>query len=276
MFVAPAVGAVGADDAVAADGDVGSDEFAGDEVEEADVGDDEVGFGKAAPLGDAAGEGFGIGGGHGVFSGGQPAELRGFDAGREPGASGRRDPAGSCGRGCAFTYRCGPARRAERTAMKAADGFDFEALRALSGSDREASLARITAVAQLLDNAFLIPGLNRRIGLDAVIGLVPGIGDAVSAAISAYIVWEARRLGLPRWKIARMIGNVAVDTAIGIIPFAGDAFDMVFKANMRNLRIVEKHMKRGPREIDGVVVGKGRASSGREVVRSSVVVSRRS
>jgi hypothetical protein len=137
--------------------------------------------------------------------------------------------------------------------MKPYQDATFDVLRAL-GPSRADSIARITAVAQLLDNALLIPGLNRRVGLDALIGLVPGIGDAVSALLSAYIVWEARRLGLPRWKIARMIGNVAIDTAIGAIPFAGDAFDMVFKANMRNLRIVNQHLKRGPREIDGEVV----------------------
>ncbi len=139
--------------------------------------------------------------------------------------------------------------------MKAYGGATFDGLRGF-GPSRADSLARIAAMAQLLDNAFLIPGLNRRIGLDAVIGLVPGIGDAVSALLAGYIVWEARRLGLPRWKIARMIGNVAIDTAIGAIPFAGDAFDAVFKANMRNLRIVNEHLKRGPREIDGVVVRK--------------------
>lgn len=118
-------------------------------------------------------------------------------------------------------------------------------------------MARITLVARLMDSAVLIPGLNRRVGLDAMLGLVPGIGDAVSAAIASYIIWEARQLGLPRWKIARMIGNVAVDTAIGAIPFAGDLFDVFFKANMRNLRIIHDHLgtpKRGPKEIDGTAI----------------------
>jgi hypothetical protein len=118
-------------------------------------------------------------------------------------------------------------------------------------------MARITLVANLMDSAFLIPGLNRRVGLDAVLGLVPGIGDALSAAIASYIIWEARQLGLPRWKIARMIGNVAVDTTIGAIPFAGDVFDVVFKSNQRNLRIIHEHLgtpKRGPKEIDGTAV----------------------
>jgi Domain of unknown function (DUF4112) len=135
--------------------------------------------------------------------------------------------------------------------MKASHTAVFEALKA-SGPSRADSLARITALPKLLDSAFVIPGLNRRVGFDAIIGLIPGIGDAVSTLLASYIIWEARQLGLPRWKIARMIGNVAVDTAIGAIPVAGDAFDLFFKANERNLRIVHEHLKRRPKEIDGV------------------------
>jgi hypothetical protein len=137
--------------------------------------------------------------------------------------------------------------------MNAAHGAFFDAIKA-AGPTRADALARVTLVARLMDNAFLIPGLNRRIGLDAVIGLVPGVGDAVSAALASYIVWEAHQLGLPRWKIARMIGNVALDTALGAIPVAGDVFDVFFKANQRNLRIIENHLglaRRGPRQIDG-------------------------
>lgn len=140
--------------------------------------------------------------------------------------------------------------------MNAARSAVFDAIKT-AGPRREDAIARITLVANLMDSAFLVPGLNRRVGLDAVLGLVPGIGDAVSAAIASYIIWEARQLGLPRWKIARMIGNVAVDTAIGAIPFAGDVFDVVFKSNQRNLRIIHEHLgtpKRGPKEIDGTAV----------------------
>lgn len=140
--------------------------------------------------------------------------------------------------------------------MNAAYSAAFDAIKA-AGPRREDAIARVTMVAKLLDSAFLIPGLNRRVGLDAVLGLVPGIGDAVSAALASYIIWEARQLGLPRWKIARMVGNVAVDTAIGAIPFAGDVFDVFFKANQRNLRIIHEHLglpKRGPIEIDGTAV----------------------
>jgi len=136
--------------------------------------------------------------------------------------------------------------------MHASRTSAFEALKAV-GPTQADSLARITVLTKLLDSAFVIPGTNRRVGLDAVIGLVPGIGDAISTLLASYIIWEARQLGLPRWKIARMMGNVAVDTAIGAIPIAGDAFDLFFKANERNLRIIHDHIgkKHGPREIDG-------------------------
>jgi hypothetical protein len=128
----------------------------------------------------------------------------------------------------------------------------FETLKA-AGPSRADSMARMETLANLLDGAVVIPGTNQRIGLDALIGLVPGIGDLVSAALSSYIIWEARQLGLPRWKIARMIGNLAVDTAIGAIPVAGDVFDVFFRANKRNMRIVREHMERkhGPSQIDG-------------------------
>jgi hypothetical protein len=138
--------------------------------------------------------------------------------------------------------------------MNAAHGAFFDAVKK-AAPRREDAVARVTMVAKLLDSAFYVPGLNRRVGLDSVIGLVPGVGDAISAALASYIVWEARQLGLPRWKIARMIGNVAMDTAIGAIPIAGDMFDIFFKSNERNLRIIHEHLglpKRGPREIDGV------------------------
>ncbi|MBA1156143.1 DUF4112 domain-containing protein [Microvirga mediterraneensis] len=140
--------------------------------------------------------------------------------------------------------------------MNTARSAVFDALKT-AGPTQADAIARVTLVAKLLDNAVLIPGLNRRVGFDALIGLVPGIGDAVSAVLASYIIWEARQLGLPRWKIARMIGNVAFDTAIGAIPIAGDVFDVFFKANQRNLRIIHEHLgtpKRGPVEIDGTAV----------------------
>ena len=121
------------------------------------------------------------------------------------------------------------------------------------------AVRRITALAHLLDNAFVIPGTNRRIGLDAIIGLVPGIGDAVSAALSSYIIWEARQLGLPRWKIARMVGHMAVDGLVGAVPFVGDLFDAGYKANSRNVRIILDHLgvRATPQVIEGSAVRVG-------------------
>lgn len=116
-----------------------------------------------------------------------------------------------------------------------------------SGADpfsRRASLERLESLAQLLDTALVIPGTNFRFGADAIIGLVPGIGDAITTAISAYIVYEARRLGVPRHVLMRMIGNVALDGLVGAVPLVGDLFDTMWRANIRNVRLLRKHLER--------------------------------
>ena len=110
------------------------------------------------------------------------------------------------------------------------------------GSDPAAVRRRIEALEQLLERSFVVPGINRPVGLDAIVGLVPVLVDAITAAMGAYLVWEASNLGMPRWKIWRMAGNVAFDTALGAIPVAGDAFDFFFRSNSRNLRIVKRHL----------------------------------
>ncbi len=89
-----------------------------------------------------------------------------------------------------------------------------------------------------MDTAFVIPGINRRVGFDALIGLVPVIGDLAGMVISSFIVYEAKRLGAPRWLLARMGLNVAFDGLIGAVPVAGDLFDAAFKANRRNVRLL--------------------------------------
>ena len=110
--------------------------------------------------------------------------------------------------------------------------------------DTQASLARVDALARLMDSAVAIPGTSIRLGLDAIIGLVPVAGDVISSAVSTYIVWEARRLGVSRWTVARMLANTAVDTVIGAIPVFGDAFDVAFRGNMRNLALLRAHIAR--------------------------------
>jgi hypothetical protein len=110
----------------------------------------------------------------------------------------------------------------------------------------EESVARIEALARLMDGAFVLPGTNIRLGLDAIIGLVPVAGDLIGGLISSYLIWEARRLGAPKWLIARMMANVVLDTAVGAIPVLGDAFDVMFRANMKNMGLLRRHMaKRG-------------------------------
>ena len=109
---------------------------------------------------------------------------------------------------------------------------------------REQRLARLDALARLLDTAFVIPGTNIRYGLDGLIGLVPVLGDVITTALSLWIVREARELGAPWHVTARMVGNVALDGAIGLVPVLGDAFDVVFRANVRNLRLLRRWIDR--------------------------------
>ncbi|QAU45171.1 DUF4112 domain-containing protein [Bradyrhizobium guangzhouense] len=112
---------------------------------------------------------------------------------------------------------------------------------------REQRVARLEAIAKLLDVAFVLPGTNIRYGIDGLIGLIPVIGDIITTAISLWLVREARALGAPWYITARMLGNVAVDGVVGIVPFAGDAFDVMFRANMRNVRLLRRWLDKQPR-----------------------------
>ncbi|MEZ5853774.1 MAG: DUF4112 domain-containing protein [Hyphomicrobiaceae bacterium] len=110
----------------------------------------------------------------------------------------------------------------------------------------EAALARVGALAKLMDSAIAIPGTTIRVGVDVVLGLIPVVGDLASQVISSYIIWEARKLGVSHLTIGRMIANTLFDTVIGIVPVVGDAFDVMFRANMRNLALLQKELeKRG-------------------------------
>jgi hypothetical protein len=118
--------------------------------------------------------------------------------------------------------------------------------------EEERLMGSVRALARLMDDQFEVPGTKLRVGLDALVGLVPGVGDLVSTAISLWIVNQARRLGVSRWVLARMGWNVLVDAGVGAIPLAGDAFDLVWKSNRRNIVLLEKHLaarrsKRPPR-----------------------------
>ena len=110
------------------------------------------------------------------------------------------------------------------------------------GTDPVSVRRRIEAMEHLLEGAFVVPGLNRKVGLDAVVGLIPIAGDLIAAAMGMYLVWEARNLGMSKWQLARMTANVGFDTALGAIPVAGDLFDFLFRSNTRNLKIIRKHL----------------------------------
>jgi len=150
-----------------------------------------------------------------------PASLgAGFDAG------------GGFGRGA---FREGPST----------SSFDFSA--AFQPLTHEQRLARLEAIAKLLDVAFVVPGTNIRYGIDGLIGLVPVIGDIITTAFSLWLVREARALGAPWHITARMLSNVAVDGLVGLVPVAGDAFDVMFRANIRNVRMLKRWLDRQPR-----------------------------
>jgi hypothetical protein len=131
----------------------------------------------------------------------------------------------------------------------------FERVERLEHAEIEAALLRINSLARIMDSLFAIPGTRLRLGVDSILGLVPVAGDVLAQVISAYIIWEARRLGVSKLTLWRMAGNTLVDTVVGAVPIVGDAFDVVFKANMKNLRLLQRHLeKRGYRPSAGAVI----------------------
>ena len=102
---------------------------------------------------------------------------------------------------------------------------------------------RLRRLGELLDNSIPVPGTGFRFGIDTIIGLVPGVGDLIGGALSAYIILESARLGVPRTLLARMGYNVLVDVAVGTIPVLGDLFDAGYKANLRNLALLRGHVE---------------------------------
>ena len=110
------------------------------------------------------------------------------------------------------------------------------------GMEPAAIRRRIEALERALEHGFTVPGTRYQFGLDAIVGLIPVVGDFIGAALGSYLVWEAKNLGLPKWKLWRMAGNVAFDTAVGFVPFAGDALDFLFRSNTRNLKMLKRHL----------------------------------
>jgi hypothetical protein len=133
----------------------------------------------------------------------------------------------------------------------------------LSVRETGQSVARLEALARLMDGAFIVPGTNIRMGLDALIGLLPVAGDVISGLISSYLIWEAHQLGAPKWLIARMMANTLLDTIVGAVPLIGDAFDVMFRANMKNMALLRRYVEKhgvtcpGGKVIDGEAVRVG-------------------
>jgi hypothetical protein len=139
------------------------------------------------------------------------------------------------------------------------DQFETIADQLPLGRDPASVRRRLEAMEALLERAFVLPGTNYRVGLDAVVGLVPVVGDIVTTAMGAWLVWEARNLGMPKFHLLRMGGNLGFDALIGAIPLVGDIFDFAFRSNTRNLRIVKRWLdKHHPetRTLEGEVIAR--------------------
>ena len=113
----------------------------------------------------------------------------------------------------------------------------------MNTTERLVTLNRIRKLSRLMDTAIRIPGINFRIGLDPIIGLIPGAGDLVSTGFSAYIIYLAARFGLPRQVLTKMVLNIGLETVVGSLPLVGDLFDAYYKSNIRNLALLEKHLQ---------------------------------
>ena len=110
------------------------------------------------------------------------------------------------------------------------------------GTDPQSVRNRVEGLERLMERLFTIPGLGRPVGLDAILSLIPGIGSTTGAVLGAYMMWEARNLGMTKWQMARMSANTGTDWLLGLIPFVGAIPDFFFRSNTRNLRIIKRHL----------------------------------
>lgn len=128
------------------------------------------------------------------------------------------------------------------------------------GTDPQSVRQRIEAMERLLERLFVIPGTKQTVGLDVILDLVPVVGDIAAAALGAYIVWEAKNLGMSKWQIGRMAGNVGFDGLLGLIPWVGAIPDFFFRSNTRNLKMIKRHLDKhhaAQATIEGEVVDRG-------------------
>ena len=120
-----------------------------------------------------------------------------------------------------------------------------EALRKLPPmKDPQGVRKRVEAMETLLERIVTIPGTNQKFGLDVVLDLIPGVGSIAAGGLGAWMLWEARNLGMSKWQMTRMGANIGVDTLLGMIPFIGAIPDFFFRSNTRNLRIIKRHLDR--------------------------------
>lgn len=127
------------------------------------------------------------------------------------------------------------------------------------GTDPRSVRQRVEGMERLLEGLFVIPGTNRKVGLDVLLDFVPVAGDVAAAALGSYMVWEARNLGMTKGQMARMAGNVGFDFLLGIIPFVGAVPDFFFRSNTRNLKLIKRHLdKHHPKTVTvpGTVTGR--------------------
>jgi hypothetical protein len=124
-------------------------------------------------------------------------------------------------------------------------GFNYGAFAGrYDTTSRRAAFERLDMLATVLDTAFIVPGTNIRFGAEAMLRLVPGVGDIAASALSFYLLYEASRLGVPKLLLARMAANVILEGAVGVVPVAGDAFDVYFRANRRNVALLRQYFNR--------------------------------
>ncbi len=126
--------------------------------------------------------------------------------------------------------------------MPMTDHLDRLADHAKLGRDPASVRRRLEHAERLLEHLFVIPGINRPIGLDVILDIVPGIGDVTAAVLGGWIVWEARNLGMSKWQMSRMAGNVGFDFVLGLIPWIGAIPDFFFRSNTMNLKMIKRHL----------------------------------
>ena len=122
--------------------------------------------------------------------------------------------------------------------------------------DPRAVRDRVEGIERVLERLVVVPGINRPVGLDVILDFIPGVGPTVAAGLGAYLAWEARNLGMSKWQLTRMGGNIGIDWLLGLIPFVGAVPDFFFRSNTRNMRMIKRHLDRHHPEtmtIDGKV-----------------------